>query len=170
MQTFISALVFIVVFGSILFLAYVTTKYIGTKTGKSMKGKYINIVDSVSLGLDSKLHLIKVGEQFVLISSSGKNIQLLQTIQMDSVSALEGENVSNSSFDFRDIFDKYLQGFKGIQSKKITDKEKNNESESKSNPQKEVFKNNLVKLKTITSAISGQTLRDGDENTNEKQP
>jgi len=41
METFISAVMFTVVFGSVLFLAYVTTKFIGTRTNKIVKGKYI---------------------------------------------------------------------------------------------------------------------------------
>jgi len=55
-----------------LFLAYVTTKFIGTRTNKIVKGKYIKIIETVNLGFDSRLHLVKAGEEFVLISTCGK--------------------------------------------------------------------------------------------------
>jgi len=63
METFISAVMFTVVFGSVLFLAYVTTKFIGTRTNKIVKGKYIKIIETVNLGFDSRLHLVKAGEE-----------------------------------------------------------------------------------------------------------
>ncbi|MFZ5987428.1 MAG: flagellar biosynthetic protein FliO [Bacillota bacterium] len=166
MQTLISAVIFLVVFGSILFLAYATTKYIGTRTSKIMKGKHIDIIETVSLGFDSRLHLVKAGEEFVLISSSGKNVQLLTTVRIDNYSADE-EKLQNGTFNFKEVFDKYIQGFKGRQNNNKSFTESLN-SESKSNSENEVFRHNLVKLRTITSGIEKHMTVDGDEYTNEK--
>lgn len=137
---------FLIVFGSVVFIAYVATKYIGVKASKSMRGKYIRILESVSIGLDKQLHLVKVADQYILISSSGKNIEFLTTVNMEPVEE-ETENDNIQGFDFKSIFDKYLSGMKNIQLKKNTDFAKKDDP----NLIKEhVFKNNLNRLRNIT--------------------
>ncbi|WP_010249119.1 flagellar biosynthetic protein FliO [Acetivibrio cellulolyticus] len=159
----ISIFVFVIVFGSILFLAYVTTKFVGNKSGRAMKGKYVNIVETVSLGLDSKLHLVKIGEEFVLISASGKNVQLLTKVDMGGYTEEEISG-SGNSFDFKEIFEKYIQNFKGKQSTKGDVK-----SEDSSSNEDKSFRHNLEKLKTITSRVGKYDTKGGDENTNGNQ-
>ena len=48
-----------------------------------MKGKHITVIETVSLGFDNKLHLVKVADEFILISCSGKNVQMLKTIDIN---------------------------------------------------------------------------------------
>ena len=86
-----SAILFIVVFGFILLLAYITTKFVGTRTSRIAKGKHIDIIETISLGFDSRLHLIKAGEEYVLISTSGKNTRLLTRVNMGDYSPKENE-------------------------------------------------------------------------------
>lgn len=167
METFVSALIFVIVFGSILFLAFVTTKYIGTKTGNSMKSRHINILETVQLGLDSKLHLVKIGDEFILISSSGKNIQMLKTLKLEHYSSEESPNANASLFDFKDIFEKYLPRLKDLHKKKIDDRTENNENCNSYDSK--VFKKNLDKLRNFTAVAGGLKSDDGDENTNENQ-
>lgn len=164
-EMLISFFVFVIVFGSILFLAYVTARFIGSKSGRSVKGKNINIIETVSLGIDSKLHLVKVGEEFVLISVSGKNVQLLTKVNLDGYTEDNLSQVGNS-FDFKDIFEKYIQSFKGRQSGKGGMKP---QEEDKNGSDDNSFRSNLVKLKTITSSIGKYDTTSGDENTNENQ-
>lgn len=160
----ISFCVFVIVFGSILFLAYVTTRFIGNKSGRAMKGKHINIVETVSVGLDLKLHLVKVGEEFILISASGKNIQLLSKVHVDGY--YEEENSGNGNpFDFKEIFEKYLQNFKGKQNIK----EDINTEQLKNGSDDNSFRRNLDKLRTITSGNGKLYATGGDEDTNENQ-
>ena len=160
----ISFFVFVIVFGSILFLAYVTTRFIGNKSGRALKGKHINIVETVSLGLDSRLHLVKIGEEFVLISASGKNVQMLTKVNIDGYYEEQNSNGGNS-FDFKEIFEKYIQNFKGRQNSKedLRAQEDKNSSDDNS------FQRNLVKLRNITSGIGKHYTPGGDENTNENQ-
>ena len=85
-----------VVFGSILFLAYFTTRFLGSKFENKAKGKYIRQVESVSLGPDRQLHLVKVSEQYMLIASSGKNIEFLSEVRVDE-SKCENDSESDKS-------------------------------------------------------------------------
>lgn len=160
----ISFCVFVIVFGSILFLAYVTTKFIGNKSGRATKGKHINIVESVSLGLDLKLHLVKIGDEFVVISASGKNVQMLTKVNMNDYSEEEMPSTQNS-FDFKEIFEKYIQNFKGKQNGKVDLKSE----EGKNSVNDNSFRSNLVKLRNITSNFGKQDITGGDENANENQ-
>ncbi len=162
-EMLISFFVFVIVFGSILFLAYVTSRFIANKSGMALKGRNISILETISLGLDSKLHLVKVGEEFMLISVSGKNIQLLTKVNMDGYAEEDISRVG-SSFDFKEIFEKYIQSFKGRQNGKG-----NVRPEQDKNRSDNSFRQNLVKLRTITSGTGKYDSTSGDEKTNENQ-
>lgn len=160
----ISFIVFVIVFGSIIFLAFVTTKFIGNKSVGAMKGKHINIVETVSLGLEGRLHLIKVGEEFVLISVSGKNIQLLSKVNIEGFSE-ETSSESSDSFAFKEIFEKYLHNFKGKQNVEKDIKSEKNKKGINENS----FQRNIEKIKKITTEKGKRYATGGDENTNENQ-
>lgn len=149
---------FLVVFGCVLFLAFVTTKYIGAKTSKTMRGKYISIVDTVSLGIDKQLHLVKVADQFVLISSAGKNVDFLTTVKIEQDRSEEGA-ADNNSFEFRSLFDKYLNNSKF---KKSSVDEYDDVAAKQTSSGDAVFRGNLNRLKDITAgAGTDNTTRKG---------
>ncbi|NLU27034.1 MAG: flagellar biosynthetic protein FliO [Hungateiclostridium thermocellum] len=164
METFISAVMFTVVFGSVLFLAYVTTKFIGTRTNKIVKGKYIKIIETVNLGFDSRLHLVKAGEEFVLISTCGKNVQMVAKVKWEGYYSDEAEETEND-FKFREIFSKYAQGFsKKMEGMSFFKAESGEKEQTGSVP---VFNTNLNRLKKITASIASYKTEDGEEYTNE---
>ncbi|NTV91580.1 MAG: flagellar biosynthetic protein FliO, partial [Clostridiales bacterium] len=110
MDATFEVILFIVLFGAILFLAYVATKFVAGKSGKAMKGKHINVIETVSLGPDKRLHLIKAGNQYMLISSTSKQVQFLDRVDIpeeEDESLAEGET-DNNIFEFRKFFDKYV--------------------------------------------------------------
>ncbi|HOM02068.1 MAG TPA: flagellar biosynthetic protein FliO [Acetivibrio sp.] len=151
MQTFISAVMFTIVFGSILFLAYVTTKFIGTKTNRIVRGKYIKIIETVNLGFDSKLHLVKAGDEFILVSACGKNIQILTKVQLGDYSSEEEEQGDNV-FNFKEFFNKYAQGFsKNREGISFFKSESGEKDKAGSTP---VFNSNLNRLRKITASIA----------------
>ncbi|NMB32952.1 MAG: flagellar biosynthetic protein FliO [Clostridium sp.] len=153
-----SAILFIVVFGFILLLAYITTKFVGTRTSRIAKGKHIDIIETISLGFDSRLHLIKAGEEYVLISTSGKNTRLLTRVNMGDYSPKENEK-EMSHFNFKDIFEKCFRGSKNRTEKDFYLKE----NEKKIDPRQGVFSNNLKKLQEIAAQISVHNTEHGEE-------
>ena len=152
----------LIVFAAMLFLAYVTTRYIAGKAGSAMKGRYLSIVESLSIGPDKQLHIVKAGGQYILIASAGKSIEYLASLSMEEVIGEQAAEINNG-FDFKIFFDKYLQNFKKSSRAEL----KTNDSETKIKLEGEVFKSNLTKLKTINFKVSDQIKNDGDENTNE---
>ena len=66
----VSLLTILIALGSVCFLAFITTKFIGKKSGGIMKSKHMKVIDSLSMGFDKTLYLIQVGKQYVLMCSS----------------------------------------------------------------------------------------------------
>ena len=73
----------VLIFCLITYLAYITTRYIAGKTGAASKGKHIRIIETTILGKDKQLLLIKAGGEYLLLSSSGKDIGLIKEIKLE---------------------------------------------------------------------------------------
>lgn len=158
-------LLFIIGFGAILFLAYITTRFIAGKSSSVMKGKYINIVETVSLGMDKRLHLVKVGEQFFIIASSGKTIKFLTSVVLDDFERLDEDQAENI-FSFKNFFNKHLQAYR---TKRNENSEQGKRDDKEPNHMTGLaFKENLNILKNINKKFDTQDKKDGDEDTNEK--
>jgi flagellar protein FliO/FliZ len=166
---FFYALFFIIVFLCLLFVLVIVTKFIGGKAKKAMKGQYISIIETVSLGMDKKIHLIKADNQFVLIATTSKNIEYLTNINIQDYEDKDSLNV-NDTFDFKKIFDKYIQNFRNNKGNTNLKKKAGNDiSNDLGNfAEGDIFKNNLDKLRNITNRVNMSVKTDGDENINEK--
>lgn len=138
---------YLLVFASVLFLIFVITKFIGNKTKLSMKGKNISVIESITLGIDKQIHLIKVVNEFILISSCGKSIEFITKIEIQDENELE---MIEDEFNFKGIFENYLSNF---------NLKKKNTKYSNAK-----FKENLGKLKNITNLYKTKDKNsDGDE-------
>ena len=51
---------FVFIFVFIIFIAYITTKFIGKKSMMFTAGKNLKVVDRISLGLDKALYIIRL--------------------------------------------------------------------------------------------------------------
>jgi len=49
------------------FLAFIMTKFFGNKSKSAMKSKYMRVVDTMAMGFDKTLYLVKVGEQYIIM-------------------------------------------------------------------------------------------------------
>jgi flagellar protein FliO/FliZ len=158
MDQILSWLFILIVFGSILFLAFVTSKYIAGKSSQAMKGKYIKIVETVSLGMDKRLHLIKVDKQFILIASCSKTIEYLTTLTLEEIEK-DGEADSSQTFDFKQIFEKYIKSYKAKKDRTITLDENMGLGDGVNHS----FKSNLDRLKALTRKVGIQNLENKDD-------
>jgi flagellar biogenesis protein FliO len=153
-------------FLAILFLTYVTTRYIAQKQNKTMRGKNISVMETVMLGTDKKLHLVKAGSSYVLIASTSKSVEFMSTVEMDESEAIEdsSENMDNR-FDFKAILEKYSGMYRA---KKQRSSPVNNEGAS-DQVNGDGFKTNLERLKTIINNNKHKEVKkDGVEVTNDK--
>lgn len=157
-------ILYLVGFCSLLFLTYVTTRYIGQKQNKAMKSKNISLVETVMISTDKRLHLVKAGKEYVLIASTPKSVVFLSKVDIEEAAGQdEALEEKEKLFDFKSLFDKYT----GIYRNNIH-KEKN--TEKADTPQdiedEHGFRSNLNRLKKIVNI--NQVEENGDDNTNEK--
>lgn len=157
----IKILFYLLSFGALLFLAYVSTRLIGTKISKGMRGKYIKIIDSIALRFDQHIYLIKIGEQLLLVSSSNRNIQFL-TILDNNLIQIKEEDLAvqeqEYQLDVKEMFRTYFEKFKNFY------KKDQNILKEDSNTSTIKFNENLVKLKTIFSNMKSKKNEDGKSN------
>lgn len=165
MKTIMDVLFFIIGFGSILFLAYVTTRYVAGKSATAMRGRYIQIMETVSLGHDKKIHLVKVNEEYILIASSGKSIEFLTKVDLKEAEKEAVPQKIGNGFDFKSLFEKYVKSLKGkSQGGSSPDivMEKNRDIQAE-----DPFRNNLDKLRSINRKVRNKRGEDGDDKLNE---
>jgi len=92
----------------VCFLAYVMTKFVGKKSMNIMKSKYMKVIDSLSMGFDRTIYLVKVGQQYVLMYSSTKGFEFICNIDSNMVN----ENMATETNSNENSFSKYFDFFK----------------------------------------------------------
>lgn len=158
-KVFFGVFYFSILFAAILFLAYVSSKLIGSKMSSGMKGKHIKVVDSITLGFDRQIYLIKAGEQLLLIASSNKTIQFLTLIDKNMITITEEDlklTEKEQKVTINNLFKNYLDIFKGSAKHKG-----NTDNELISDTETNRFKKNLNNLKDVFSKINSE--KNGDE-------
>lgn len=115
------------------FLAFIMTKFIGNKTKSAMRSKYMRVVDTMAMGFDKTLYLVKVGEQYVLMNSSAKGFEFICNLNGDFSRVDSDEEYSAQN---EKGFSKYFDFFKPSPDVKVS--KEDNEIE-----------NNIEKLKRI---------------------
>lgn len=106
----------LIAFVLVLYLSYITTKYIGGKYAGKTRNKNMKVIETLPLGMDRSLYLILVGKKYFLFLASKKSLELVSEIPMDELpegSSAE-ENPSEHASDFKKIF----ENFTGLGSRK----------------------------------------------------
>jgi Flagellar biogenesis protein len=158
MQQFLDALGLIIIFGSVIFLAYVTTRFVGKSTAKKMKGKNLEVVETLRLSVDKQLYIVRAGDKHIVLSSAGKSIQYLCDINMDeNFVPEEAETTETGISEFKGLLDKYLSTIKPQQStfpkKYIKTSNPNNRKANQTN-----FAGNIQKLHNLNGKIDSGDL------------
>ena len=101
----------ILIFCCVLYLAYVASRLLVVFHNR--EGKHIQVVEQIGIGLDRQLLLIRAGTDHYLFVSSKKELKMVAKVainddNVDMEVATQSEEASGRNFDFRQIFDKYL--------------------------------------------------------------
>lgn len=140
-------ILFLIGFGALLFLTYVTTRYIGRKQIRSMTGRNISIIETVMLGPDKRLHLVRAGKSYVLIATTSRSVEYLATVELDgNAEATAAEEDNGSRFDFRSVFEKYSGIYRAKAMKNTNDEKPVPSGDEREEP---AFRKNLEKLRII---------------------
>lgn len=120
----VSLLTILIALGSVCFLAFITTKFIGKKSGGMLKSRHMKVIDSLSMGFDKTLYLVQVGEQFVLMYSSVKGFDFICNIEPSMINT----NITNVENEKKSNFGKYFDFFKVNESNKSLEKNNVNDN------------------------------------------
>lgn len=167
MEGILKVILFFIGFSSLIFLTYVTTRYVGGKQSKAMKGKNISILETVALGMDKRIHLIKAGNQYVLVASTSKTIEFLTTVDLDE-NVMNQETVQKDNgnvLNFKSLLEKYMVLDKTKKENKVKIMDNDNLQETY---KERDFKHNLHRLKTMIQKNEYKVKTNEDERTNEK--
>jgi len=160
----------ILMFMVVVSILLLTTKFLAYKSKKMLKGNYMQIVESLSLGVNNRLHLIKIDNEFFVISATNKNVEFLARVNINDYEEKEIKNPISEVIDFKAVLKKYINGFNfSNQEKKDVEVESDNILRHKPQDEDEIqngdviFKKNLEKLKHLTKSINGKRSEDEQE-------
>ncbi|NLN65576.1 MAG: FliO/MopB family protein [Clostridiaceae bacterium] len=111
MPEIIQLIGYILIFGAILYLAYIAARLVGKKTSASMQSKHMQVVEQISIGLDKRLLLVRVGSEHFLFLCGKREFKQVARVKLDEEETLEQAEESGTEqfgFNFRQIFDKYV--------------------------------------------------------------
>jgi len=72
----------LLVFVCILFLAYVVTRFFASRSVGRMKSRHIEIVDTLAIGADAQIMVIKAGDEYFLASKSQKQLSIFSKLEL----------------------------------------------------------------------------------------
>lgn len=136
------------IFCCVLYLAYIASRFIGKKFSNANHSKYMKVVDRISLGVDRQLLLIKIGTEYYLFMYGKRDFKMVAKVAIDDKEdtdiTLKEKEHGDSAFDFREIFDKYLN-----RNAKKSKRSSSNDGSLNSTDKTDTLKENINKLKQM---------------------
>lgn len=154
---YLSVLLAFIVVMAILLL---TTKYLAYKSKKMMKGNYMKIIESLSLGVNNRLYLVKVDKEFFIISATNKNVEFLARVNISDFEEEDIKNPISEVIDFKSVLKKYINGFSFGNSAAASEARESEPAvgqrvqNSEINSNDSVFKSNLERLKHLSNSMN----------------
>ncbi len=109
----------LIVFCAILFLAWLTTKFVGKRVVGDKRAKRMKIVESLPLGLERNLLLVQVGEKFYLIASSRSRTDFMSEVEPGELP----KDLNEGTSEFKSLLERYS----GLGSRQTTTDKNNDE-------------------------------------------
>ena len=105
MDELIKVITILISFMGTLLLAYITTRFVGTRFAKYGYGQYIRIIDRVFLGKDKLICLVQIGKNYYIVGAAGHSISLIGQIDEKDLIPL---NPKKDDHTFAGILGKYI--------------------------------------------------------------
>ncbi len=109
-------LIYLLLFIAISVLAYLTTRWIGKHQMKrTVKSKYMEIVDSLSLGGEKGLYIVKSPQGFLILGVTKECVYLLEKLGAEEAELIRQAEANHESYDkgFAVYLSQYLNKIKG---------------------------------------------------------
>lgn len=101
-------LFYIIMFIIVLFFAFYGTKFFAKRSKNLMKSKYIEVIDSVSVGSNFKLLIAKILDKYYILAIDNNNVTLIDRID-------DKNQIEDYMLDKQKNFDDYLTKHKNKQ-------------------------------------------------------
>lgn len=92
----------------VLFMLYLSLKYGGTKLRKLQDGRYMKVLDRISLSKENSIVVVKIGEKAYAISSSSKEINILYELPKEEILHIESLKEIPQYEDMKELFKKHI--------------------------------------------------------------
>lgn len=153
MSAILDVLGLLLIFGSVIFLVYVTTKLVGNVAARTMKSNNMEVIETLRLGVDKQLYIVRAGERYILLASSGKSLDYICELDLDQESLQNQNRQQAGTSEFSNVLEKYLYNLKPqeglFKGKHYKRKDKDRESQTD-------FANNIRKLQNINNKIDSE--------------
>lgn len=83
---------FLLIFICVVFLAYYVTVFINKKALNIYKGNNFDIIDHLILGKDKSLYIIRVCDEYLLLSVTNNSIEYIKTLNAEDIKIKGGSN------------------------------------------------------------------------------
>lgn len=104
MESFLQLMVTLLIFAFVLFLTYVTSRWIGKYQKGHMLSKNLRIIETIPAGQNKNICLLKAGTEYLVVAIGKDEIHALATLSEDQLTDLSFKNeipdtvVSGESF------------------------------------------------------------------------
>lgn len=87
----VDLLMIIVVLGVVFFLAWYVTRFIGLRSKDRAAGRFMRVVDRLSISNDKAILLVKIGSEYSVIGVTGHQMSLLGRLDQEQADAFAQE-------------------------------------------------------------------------------
>jgi flagellar biosynthetic protein FliO len=87
----------IAVLGVVFFLAWYITRFIALRSKGKTAGRFMRVVDRLSLSGDKAILLVKIGSEYCVVGVTGHEMSLIGKLDGEQAAAFEEEATASSS-------------------------------------------------------------------------
>ena len=107
MESFLQLISALLIFAFVLLITYFTTRWVGNYQKVRMKSKNLQIIESLSVGNNKTICLIKAGNEYLVVAIGKDEIHPLATLKEEQLTDLsflcEGAETAVSGESFQEI-------------------------------------------------------------------
>lgn len=92
----------------ILLILYLSLKYGGNKLQKLQNGRYMKVLDRISLSKENSIVVVKIGDKAYAVSSSTKEIHILFELPQEEITRIENIKELPQYDDMKELFKKHM--------------------------------------------------------------
>jgi len=92
----------------ILLILYLSLRYGGNKLQKLQNGRYMKVLDRISLSKENSIIVVKIGEKAYAVSSSTREINILFELPREEIVIIENTKELPQYDDMKELFRKHI--------------------------------------------------------------